>query len=467
MTADEVRQALGEVLVSPQFARSPKMARLLRYLVEQKLAGRAEGCKEMVIAAEVYGKAADYDPSVDSLVRVEMSRLRGKLRAHYEGAGAAAEIVFEIPAGSYEPQWRAGAPAGEVRRAGAWWVWVAGLAAMVGLVWFGVLSWRQGRVMELCQQAAGMAPEDRDLLLRTAREMKAAPLERLMRAAALYEEAAGIDPDSEEAWTGLARTYWQAGDYDPAMYGRAEQAAKRAVRLNERNSAAHFYLGHIAMFHRKDSGTAWNEMKRAQELNPRNESVYRYLTDLCLLRGRAEEVLPLLDAGQRYLPESEVVRLARLAALANLRRWDELRREAAALLRRQPDLAAAHRFFAESLLESGQAPEAEAAYGKCLNLLAASKPCLLGLGRARARQGKRGEVREVIERLRQLAMHAASVAVLYAEIGEKGAALEWLERAFDERDDGLPYVLAGEGVRGLAGEARYRALEAKARVAAR
>jgi tetratricopeptide (TPR) repeat protein len=191
------------------------------------------------------------------------------------------------------------------------------------------------------------------------------------------------------------------------------------------------------------------------------------LTDLCLLRGRAEEVLPLLDAGQRYLPESEVVRLARLAALANLRRWDELRREAAALLRRQPDLAAAHRFFAESLLESGQAPEAEAAYGKCLNLLAASKPCLLGLGRARARQGKRGEVREVIERLRQLAMHAASVAVLYAEIGEKGAALEWLERAFDERDDGLPYVLAGEGVRGLAGEARYRALEAKARVAAR
>lgn len=123
-----MRQALGELLAAPQFARSPKMVRLLRYLVEQKLAGRADGCKEIVIAAEVYGKAADYDPSVDSLVRVEMSRLRGKLRAHYEGAGAAAGVVFEIPSGSYEPHWRAAPQEGEVRRGGAWWVWVAGLA---------------------------------------------------------------------------------------------------------------------------------------------------------------------------------------------------------------------------------------------------------------------------------------------------------------------------------------------------
>lgn len=467
MTADEVRRALGEVLAAPQFARSPKMARLLGYLVEQKLAGRVEGCKEIVIAAEVYGKAAEYDPSVDSLVRVEMSRLRGKLKAHYESAGAAAGIVFEIPAGSYEPHWRAAPQAAVVRRGGPWWVWVAGLAALTGLVWFGALSWRQSRVVELCQEAAAMAPEGRDLLLRTAREMKAAPLDRLMRAAALYEEAIRLDPASEQAWSGLARTYWQAGDYDAGIYGRAEEAAKAVIRLNDRLSAPHFYLGHIALFHRKDVETAWKEMKRAQELNPRNESTYRYLTDLCLLRGRAEEALALLEAGQRFLPESEVVKLARLAALSNLRRWEELRREAAALLWRQPGLAAAHRFFGESLLGSGQAAEAEAAYGKCLELLAVSKPCLLGLGRARAGQGKRAGVREVIDRLRELPMHSASAAVLYAEMGETETALLWLERAFDERDDALPYVLAGEGVRGLAGEARYRALEAKVKASPR
>jgi len=451
------------VLESPQFVRSPKMARLLTYLVEQKLAGRGEGCKEIVIAAEVYGRGQDYDPSVDSLVRVEISRLRGKLRAHYATAGSAAGVVFEIPAGSYEPQWRAMPEAVEGRRSRAWWVWVAGLAAIVGLSWFGALSWRHSRVVELCQRAAVLAPEDKDLLLRTASEMRAAPLDRLMGAAALYQEALRLDPESQQAWSGLARTYWQAGDYDAGMYDRAEEAARRLSQLNEQLSEPHFYLGHIAMFHRKDLETAWREMRRAQELNPRNESVYRYLADLCLLRGRAEEALPLLEAGQRYLPESAVVRLARLAMLSNLKRWEEMRRESAALLRRQPDLAAAHRFFAESLLESGLAAEAEAAFAKCLDALASSKQCLLGLGRARARQGKRAAVAEVIERLRRLPMHAASVTVLYAEMGENEQAIQWLERAFDERDDALPYVLAGDGLRALAGDARYRALIEKAK----
>ena len=57
----EVLAALERVTRSALFLRSSQLQRLLRYLVEETLAGRAERLKEFVIGVEVFGRPSSFD----------------------------------------------------------------------------------------------------------------------------------------------------------------------------------------------------------------------------------------------------------------------------------------------------------------------------------------------------------------------------------------------------------------------
>ncbi len=98
-----VREQLARILRSPGFQGANRRTRLLRYLVEEVLEGRGDSLKELVIATEVFERSPNYDPQVDSLVRVEMGRLRSRLTEYYGQAGAGEPVVIEIPKGSYRP----------------------------------------------------------------------------------------------------------------------------------------------------------------------------------------------------------------------------------------------------------------------------------------------------------------------------------------------------------------------------
>ncbi|HTR36673.1 MAG TPA: hypothetical protein VMH80_12265 [Bryobacteraceae bacterium] len=101
--ADAIREELNRILASQAFLAADRRARLLRFLVEESLANRAESLKESVLATEVFDRPPGYDPKIDSIVRVEMGRLRSRLTEYYSQAGARDPIRVEIPKGSYQP----------------------------------------------------------------------------------------------------------------------------------------------------------------------------------------------------------------------------------------------------------------------------------------------------------------------------------------------------------------------------
>src|ERR1041385_1324107 len=80
---------------------SESLCRLLRYLAQKELETPGIHVKEYQIATEVYGRPTDFDPQVDSTIRVQAARLRGKLNDYYLGEGANDPIVVELPRGSY------------------------------------------------------------------------------------------------------------------------------------------------------------------------------------------------------------------------------------------------------------------------------------------------------------------------------------------------------------------------------
>jgi len=80
---------------------SESLCKLLKYLGEQSLESPGVSLKEYQIATEVFGRPTDFDPRLDSTVRVQTGRLRSKLSEYYAGDGSLDRLVIEIPKGAY------------------------------------------------------------------------------------------------------------------------------------------------------------------------------------------------------------------------------------------------------------------------------------------------------------------------------------------------------------------------------
>lgn len=105
---DEVRAQMGRILADPTFQASPARRELLRFVVEETFAGRADRLKGFSIALAVFGRKDDFDPQTDPVVRVEARRLRRDLNSYYVGGGKRDPVVISIPKGGYVPhfEWR-------------------------------------------------------------------------------------------------------------------------------------------------------------------------------------------------------------------------------------------------------------------------------------------------------------------------------------------------------------------------
>ena len=101
--SDQIRAQLDRVLASPGFVTSDRLSRFLRYVVERALNGEADQLKEYVIGREVFDRDEQYDPRLDSIVRVEAGRLRSKIDEYYNGPGRDDGVIIQLRRGSYAP----------------------------------------------------------------------------------------------------------------------------------------------------------------------------------------------------------------------------------------------------------------------------------------------------------------------------------------------------------------------------
>lgn len=109
-----VRTQLQRLVGSSEFEASGRNRQFLTYVVEETLAGRQDLIKAYVIATSVFGRGADFDPQVDSIVRIEAGRLRRAIERYYLTAGREDPIVIAIPKGSYVPVFSINAAAAEI-----------------------------------------------------------------------------------------------------------------------------------------------------------------------------------------------------------------------------------------------------------------------------------------------------------------------------------------------------------------
>jgi len=101
---EKIRVQLDRLVASPEFARTERMARFLRFVVERSASGQSESLRERQIGIEVFDRPADWDPKLDNVVRSEARRLRAKLETYAAGSSPDEIVRITMPKGGYAVQ---------------------------------------------------------------------------------------------------------------------------------------------------------------------------------------------------------------------------------------------------------------------------------------------------------------------------------------------------------------------------
>lgn len=101
-----VREQLERILRSRIFAKAPSLSSFLRYVVERGLTEGAEPPNEYSLGVDVFRRGESFDPTVDTIVRVQARRLRSKLQQYYASEGHTDPLVVEVPRGQYSAVFR-------------------------------------------------------------------------------------------------------------------------------------------------------------------------------------------------------------------------------------------------------------------------------------------------------------------------------------------------------------------------
>ena len=95
-------QILDKILDSETFTNKEVLKGLLRFLYTSTKEGRV--LRECDIAIDYFRRGDDFLPGDDTIVRVNIYKLRSLLEKYYQSEGRKDELVFEIPKGSYSLQ---------------------------------------------------------------------------------------------------------------------------------------------------------------------------------------------------------------------------------------------------------------------------------------------------------------------------------------------------------------------------
>jgi hypothetical protein len=101
---EELRALVERIAASTRFQKSPRMRTLLLYICEHGLANRPDKIREPAIGVHVFGRAPDYNPNDDNIVRVSARELRRRLDEYFVGEGRDEPLLIEIPKGGYVPR---------------------------------------------------------------------------------------------------------------------------------------------------------------------------------------------------------------------------------------------------------------------------------------------------------------------------------------------------------------------------
>jgi len=292
------------------------------------------------------------------------------------------------------------------------------------------------------------------------------PSPDLEASARYFEAAIAKDASFAPAYSGLGAAHAVlsspfGGDEPVDALAKAAHAAGRALELDATIAEAHFVLGEVAL-RRWQWTDAEAHYRRALDLDPNNAAAHAGRARWLIAQRRTDEALEWAQRARELDPLALYGRdIGWILFLS--RRYADAIREFHTVLAVQPDEPGALWYLGFAMIEHGEAAEAVRVLERSAALSGRNTAVLGVLVRAYARAGRSTEALRVLGELtrrRQAGyVPAAAFVNAYLGLGDYERALEWLDRAFDERSKILLHLKVHPFFDPLRNDPRYAALQ--------
>ena len=286
----------------------------------------------------------------------------------------------------------------------------------------------------------------------------------LNQAIVYFDRAIGIDPSYALAYAGLADAYTTASDWvlsPREALPKAEAAARRALEFDDGLAEAHGALAH-AELHEWKLAEAGKEFARALALNPNITSVYFAYSEYLSALGKQDQASAEIRKGLKIDPLSPelLFMLEFLPCLAH--DFEGALAADRAAMKAHPDFWPPHMAAGYAWLAERRFPEAVAEFEKARAPAPDATLTLSGLAATQARSGNRPEAVKLLAQLQKMKAERYvapfDIVVVCVTLGERGQALDWLEKAFEDQSEMMLFLEMYEPVDDLHGEPRFQEL---------
>ncbi len=288
--------------------------------------------------------------------------------------------------------------------------------------------------------------------------------EPLRKSIEYYEQAIRLDPGFAPAYADLSTAYFLlAGDFGVReLRPKAKAAALKALELDDNLGPAHNRLGMIKLRYEWDWVGAERELKRAIELDPNYPWAHMWYAVYLQLAENYEQAL----AEYKRAEELDPLVLAHKANIGGFyicaRQYDQAIEQYRKTLALSPNAAFLHDQLGGAYVGKGMYKEAFDEFQKALELSGGDPRYQTSLAWAYAMAGKRAEALKILDEFKEPSKRKFLTpfgrALIYAALGEKEHAFIWLEKAYEERNTGLPFIKCDPAFDNLRGDPRFKDL---------
>ena len=292
----------------------------------------------------------------------------------------------------------------------------------------------------------------------------------LTKAAQYFEGAIKLDSNYAAAYAGLAESYGLLGSFGfrvpRDMYPKAKPAALRALALDSTLAEAHTALGYVNLFYDFDYEAGNHELTDAIELNPQYAPARLFRSWYFLAAGKPDEAVREIERARSLDPLSLIINTRAGTMRFFAKQYDSAMVQLLHTLELDPGYGLAHMQLSRAYLALGRCADAlrEASVGG----VGAGNYEGANVGYAAARCGDsalaRRELRQRLEQAERGYVPADVVARLYAGLGERSKALDWLERAYRQDTWSLMLLQVEPMYDNLRSEPRFQALVRRMRL---
>lgn len=283
----------------------------------------------------------------------------------------------------------------------------------------------------------------------------------LRKAIEYFKQAIDEDPTYALAYAGLADSYYRLSHiYLPTREAmpKAKRAAERALEIDETLAEAHAALGLVLMFYDWDWVGAEREFLRAIELNPGYAIAHQRLALYLNLLGRFDESMRELQLAIDLDPLSP--QISQGIALVFFLRGDH--EQAIEQMVKTVEMDTGHHptyyLLGWVYTRTGDLTKALETFEK-LAAMDDSPIFLASLAHVCALSGDRVRALAILDQIEEQSkrryVSSYCRAVVYAGLGQNDEAFYWLENAFQERSEMIPWLRIGMEVDNLRGDPRF------------